>query len=484
MQRLERIDAAWAGLVRGEATPDTEAELLRDVHTLKGDAKVVGLGEASVLCQRLEDLLSLARERRYNVHDDVDIVVTMSIQFLGMLVRKQSSARGGIDIAGFMQQVEQVTSLWLTRSPDTAGENPLAHGPHLRVKDHARMTASRSARLSSATTAVFLEHLRSVGEPRERVRRCWLSLVEGVNDVCRTSLSTLLAVNATMARELAVDLGKRVEVRITGAEAAVTPETVDALGVLAVHALRNAVDHGIELPAIRIRAGKPAAGVIRITVSREGERVRLVVSDDGAGIDVERVRGRAVERGLLSEEVATHASAAQISEVLFAPGFSTREATTATSGRGIGLDAAHEAMTSHGGSLRIEHRAGGGTSLIAEVPDIRGTLQVVTFEGGASSTRFAVPAGYALQHTTTATPDVVLEDLLGLPMTAPKGEAALEISWGMKKLVLSGRGTLAPHRAWRQCPTADSELVEVLWIGGDEVLLVRPEVLHASVAAS
>jgi chemotaxis protein histidine kinase CheA len=87
MLRLERIDKAWAALVRGEASADTDAEMLRDVHTLKGDAKVVGLVDASLLVQRLEDLLGAARERHYSVHDDVDIVVTLANLFLGLLVR-------------------------------------------------------------------------------------------------------------------------------------------------------------------------------------------------------------------------------------------------------------------------------------------------------------------------------------------------------------------------------------------------------------
>jgi hypothetical protein len=97
----------------------------------------------------------------------------------------------------------------------------------------------------------------------------------------------LLLGNANMARELAADLGKRVDVRVVGDEAAVTPETSEALGVLAVHALRNAIDHGIELPKARTDAGKNAAGSIRLSISRIGEMVSLVVTDDGAACGVE-----------------------------------------------------------------------------------------------------------------------------------------------------------------------------------------------------
>jgi len=98
--------------------------------------------------QRLEDLLEAAHEKGYRVHDDVDVVVTMTIQFIGMLVRKQSSARRGIDLDGFLKQIEQVMSEWLRRSSE-APERPLTVGPHLRMKDHEQLTKASDTQLSS-----------------------------------------------------------------------------------------------------------------------------------------------------------------------------------------------------------------------------------------------------------------------------------------------------------------------------------------------
>jgi chemotaxis protein histidine kinase CheA len=331
--------------------------------------------------------------------------------------------------------------------------------------------------LAAATTKVFVEQLRSTGEARTRVRECWTSLLDAASAVSRTPLNPLLASNATMARELAVDLGKRVEVRITGGEIAVTPETSEVIGILVVHALRNAIDHGIELPSVRTHAGKHPAGIIRIAVSRDGDRIKVSISDDGAGIDLERARTRAVERGLLSPDVAAQTTLEQISDALFLPGFTTRDSLTPISGRGIGLNAGHAAVTGHGGTLRIERGSTGGLKLLCEVPDIRGTVEVVTFEGSRSGTRFAVPA-VAVRETTT-TPDAVLEDLLEIPAGAEKAEKALEISWDDKTVVIGGQHKRAPQRAWRRCPTADTELVEVVWMDDSEVLLVRPAVLRA-----
>jgi hypothetical protein len=142
-------------------------------------------------------------------------------------------------------------------------------------------------------------------------------------------------------------------------------------------------------------------------------------------------------------------------------------------------------MTNQGGTLRVEHDKGSGTTFVAEVPDIRGTLNVISFEGAGSSIRFAVPATYGLRRATTSTPAVVLEELLDIPMGASKAaeEGPVEIFWGKKKVVIASGGSLTPHRAWRRCPTAESELIEVVWIDGIETLLVRPEVLHEQLAA-
>lgn len=482
MERLERIDTAWAALVLGEGTAELEVGLLRDVHTLKGDAKVVGLGDASVLCQRLEDLLGAARERRYAVHEDVDFVVTMAIQFLVMIVRKESSTRSGIDIEGFTRQVEQVMSEWLVR-PMSAGTDspPGTAGQRVRIREHERRRASGGA-LSAAVTQVFVEHLRGTGEARARLYDLWLQLVEGHNESARIPIQPLLAGNAAMARELAADLGKSVVVAIEGAETTLTPETGEALGVFAMHALRNAVDHGIEAPSARTRAGKPSEGQIRVNVRRDGDLVHFVVSDDGAGIDLERVRGRAIEHGLLSAELAGHASDEEVIECLFATGLSTRDATTETSGRGIGLDAAQAALANHGGSLRIE-RPTAGLLLVAATHDVRGTINVIGFGGVGSSVTFAVPSVYGVRRTS-AEPTVVLEEWLCIPTSGERVTSALEIFWDTRSIVVASTGLLVPHRAWRRCPTSDRDLIEVVSIGESPVLLIRPEVLYAQLEAA
>ena len=476
MERLARIDAAWTSLVRGEGTSDTEAKLLRDVHTLKGDAKVVGLVDASLLCQRLEDLLAAARSKAYRVHEDVDIVVTMTIQFIAMLVRKRTLG-GGIDLHGFLKQIEEVMSEWLRRSSE-APDRKLSVGPHLRVKDYQRVTASSGLRLSTAAISVFLEYLRQQGDARKRIYDVWSSLVSGVEEAHRAPVSTIIAGHLETGRALAEDLGKKVRFDTSGGEVGVGPETADVVSVVILHALRNAIDHGIESPADRKAKNKPELGHVSIRVRRDGAAIEVSVTDDGAGIDVDRVRERAVERGLLSAEVAPHATDAEILEFILTSGFSTRDVSTEISGRGVGLHAARAAVSEHGGSIRIETTRLARTATIARVPDVRGRMEVLVFESAHGSVKLAVPATFSLRRVDEP-PTIVLEDAVGVPREREAAGLTLEVV-GLSPRVIIRAGTRPESRfALRRCIPPETDPTEIVWVDGEEVVLVRPELLSS-----
>jgi two-component system, chemotaxis family, sensor kinase CheA len=481
MERLERIDNAWSTLVRGEGTSDAEKNLLRDVHTLKGDARVVGLPEASLLCQRLEDLLAAAKSKGWSVHEDVDIVVTMTIQFVAMLVRKRVVG-GGIDLYGFLKQIEEVMAEWLRRSSE-APDRRMSVGPHLRVKDHGqRVTVSSGLRLSSSAVGVYLESLRQTGDARARIRDVWVSLYGGVEEAHRAPIQPIVLGQVVTVKSLAYDLGKRVAVDVDGDGAHAGPETADVLGVFLLHALRNAIDHGIETPEVRLRAGKPESGTVRVRIVRDGDRITLSVADDGAGVDIERVRARAVERGLLSAEVAPHARDEEVLDCLFAAGLSTRDSASEISGRGIGLDAAHATVVQHGGNVRLESRPGKSTTAVATVPDVRSCMDVAVFEGAYAPVRFAVPASTSIRQShirrVEEATTLSLEDLFRIPRERSGPVTALELVTGTSRIVVPALDRPVDRVAFRKCVTPESDIVEVVWVDGSEVLLVRPEHLH------
>ncbi len=169
-------------------------------------------------------------------------------------------------------------------------------------------------------------------------------------------------------RDLAQRAGKRVEVVLEGQDTELDRSVIEQLGGPLMHLVRNAVDHGIEPPEERERAGKPAAGRLRLAASQEEEGIVVVVEDDGRGIDTDRVRQKAVAMGLLAPEAAARLSEGEAVELIFHPGLSTAAQVTDVSGRGVGMDAVRAAVQALGGSVEVETQRGRGTRFLLRVP--------------------------------------------------------------------------------------------------------------------
>ena len=192
-----------------------------------------------------------------------------------------------------------------------------------------------------------------------------------------------------LVRDLARQLGKQVQVEIVGRNTDVDREILERLEAPLNHLIRNSLDHGIEPPDDRIAAGKPAAGTIRLEARHRAGLFVLTVSDDGRGVDIERLRAKVVSRGLATPEMAANFSEAELLEFLFLPGFSTAQAVSDISGRGVGLDVVQEMAKSVGGVVRTASKPGHGLSIHLELPL---TLSVVrTFVAEIAGEPYAFP---------------------------------------------------------------------------------------------
>jgi two-component system sensor histidine kinase and response regulator WspE len=135
-----------------------------------------------------------------------------------------------------------------------------------------------------------------------------------------------------------------------------------------IHLMRNAIDHGIELPEERLAAGKPEAGRIVIELSEDAQKFIVSISDDGRGVDIDAVRRNAVEKGKIEKDQAANLNDEQVLELLLMPGFSTSKAVTEFSGRGVGMDAVANTIRSAGGSVAISSKMGTGMSITLSLP--------------------------------------------------------------------------------------------------------------------
>ncbi len=192
-----------------------------------------------------------------------------------------------------------------------------------------------------------------------------------------------------IARDLARNLGKDVELVLSGEETEIDKTMIEDLSDPIIHLIRNAVDHGVETPAERLAAGKPEKSEVRLEARQEGDHIVIVVADDGRGMNPERLRAKAVEKGLITDEEANTMDERQSFGLVFLPGFSTKEVASDVSGRGVGMDVVKTNIQKLNGSIEIRSTAGKGTSFIISLPLTLAILPVLLVQLGEQP--FAVP---------------------------------------------------------------------------------------------
>jgi two-component system chemotaxis sensor kinase CheA len=183
-------------------------------------------------------------------------------------------------------------------------------------------------------------------------------------------------------RDLARQLGKDIELVTEGEDTDIDRTVVEALADPLVHLLRNSVDHGIEMPDVRERAGKSRSGTVRLSAGQFGDRIVITVTDDGKGMDPEMLRRKAVEKGLMDEEQAARLDERECFDIVFRPGFSTAAEVSDISGRGVGMDVVKTKIVELGGTLSIDSRVGHGSTVRLSVPLTLAIMRVLMVRVG------------------------------------------------------------------------------------------------------
>ncbi|MDY7064794.1 Sensor histidine kinase RcsC [Pseudomonas extremaustralis] len=215
----------------------------------------------------------------------------------------------------------------------------------------------------------------------------------------------VLAGQVRMVRDLGRSLGKQVRLEIEGEKTQVDRDVLEKLEAPLTHLLRNAVDHGIEMPEQRILAGKPAEGLIRLRASHQAGLLVLELSDDGNGVDLERLRATIVDRHLSPPETALRLSEEELLTFLFLPGFSLRDKVTEVSGRGVGLDAVQHMVRQLRGSVVLEQTPGQGSRFHLEVPLTLSVVRSLVVEVGEEA--YAFPLAHIERMCDLAPDDIV-----------------------------------------------------------------------------
>jgi two-component system, chemotaxis family, sensor kinase CheA len=183
-----------------------------------------------------------------------------------------------------------------------------------------------------------------------------------------------------IVRNLARDLGKEVDLQIIGEETELDRSVVDEIGDPLIHLIRNALDHGLEPPDERLAAGKPRCGTVVLAAAHEGNQIVISIKDNGRGIDPDRVSRKALEKGLITEEQLATMGSREILDLLFLPGFSTKEQATDLSGRGVGMDVVRTNIRKLNGIIEIKNEIGQGSEFILKLPLTLAIIQSLLVE--------------------------------------------------------------------------------------------------------
>jgi len=210
-----------------------------------------------------------------------------------------------------------------------------------------------------------------------------------VLDLRTTPLMRVMDALPRAARQVAEAAGKRVEVELLGTELELDRSILDRLSDPLLHLVRNAVDHGLEAPEQRAALGKPEVGRVVVEARREKDSIRIEVRDDGAGLDLERVRARAVEVGVVHPDLAEDLPPDEVAALVFRPGLSTAESVSSISGRGVGMDAVRATIESLGGAVELRTEPGLGTATTLVVPITAAVQRVLLVQ--VAGERVALP---------------------------------------------------------------------------------------------
>lgn len=413
----EFITAVDQDMVALEKQPDDKDVLnriFRAVHSIKGACGVFGLSRLETVAHAAEDVLSRMREGSLAIAPVTVGSVLRAIDVIKEILAGLEATKKepeGNDSAILSQLRELAALAQMGKAPAVAAVAATPAGP-AQAPAQPGKTGPALADQSLRVTVEILDRLMNqvgelvltrnqliqlaVGDEGSRyqgsiqsLNRITSELQDAVMKTRMQPIGNAWAKLPRIVRDASAATGKTVELVMTGAETEIDRQILQELQDPLTHCVRNAIDHGIEKPEIRMQFGKQEQGRIQLGARQEGGQIIVEVRDDGAGVNYEAVRKKAVERGLVSAEAAAGLSEPQLIDMLFQPGFSTAAQVTELSGRGVGMDVVRSNVEKLGGSVELTSERGEGSTLRIRIPL---TLAIVpALVVGVHSQPFAIP---------------------------------------------------------------------------------------------
>jgi two-component system chemotaxis sensor kinase CheA len=483
-ENLDRLDKELVYLERNPHDRATLASVFRTIHTIKGSCGFLALSKLEAISHAGESLLARMREGELILDGEITTALLGTIDAIRKILAsvEATGEEGDGEYSPIVSVLTRLGSRQAAASvpgPDpncsiAVGEVVQSIGEHLDLRrgmdEHPDGDDRRVPTVSDSSLRIdvgLLDKLMNlVGElvlARNQILQFRASQTDAafVSTTQRLNLVTSELQEAVMktrmqpignvwskfpriVRDLATQCGKDVQIEMEGKETELDKTIIEAIKDPLTHVIRNSVDHGIELPAVRSARGKPAEGRIRLRAYHEGGQINIEMSDDGAGIEPGKVSAKAIRGGLITSEQASRMSDADLVRLVFLPGLSTSENVSNLSGRGVGMDVVKTNIERIGGQVDVQSTAGKGTSVKIKIPL---TLAIIPalLVAGADGERYAIPqvnllelvrldgaAVKTIERIQTAMfyrlrgdllPLVSLNQVLGLPDAVPVGDA-------------------------------------------------------------
>ena len=393
--------------------------MFREIHSLKGAARAVSLAETETICQSIENVLSLLKHGKLEInlllfdtmHQAVDLLDSLlsDLSSSKKTVRPDQLNRMVIQLESFKSNVAEnnlshekedhfpgkelpvpenkplsinpVPSKETIRVSTGKLETILARAEELIAAKSTLHTLAMEIRSLTSRPSVLSEELSGFSGELERFYRSFSRQIDDLLiDIKQTLLipfSSLLELFPKLVRDLSREQGKEVDLTIRGGDIEIDRRILEGMKDPMIHIIRNCIDHGIQKPEIRKKLNKPASGSLTVEISKNAERqVMITITDDGQGIDQEKVLDSAIKHGILSQEAAEKISGKEIPDLIFRSGVSTSLFITDISGRGLGLAIAAEKVSKLMGTIRVESEKNVGTRFVIMLP-----LTLATFRG-------------------------------------------------------------------------------------------------------
>ncbi len=407
VEGLDRMDRCLTELELRPADGELLGEIFRSVHTIKGTTGFLGFGRLEKLAHAGENLLGALRDGKLRASATVVSGLLQLMDGLREILRLiEQTGKEGVraededsELIALMGRLREGNEGVIAEAK-TGGAvgSSQASEKTLRIDvDVLNRMVNLVGELVLTRNQIMQSQVGAENFPdlARRLDSVTADLRETVMQARMQPVGHLFGKFPRMVRDLAKSCGKQVRLEFYGQETGLDKSLLEAIKDPLTHALRNCVDHGIEPAADRVLAGKAAEGVVRLSAQHQNGYVVVEIADDGAGISSARVMAKALEKGLITEELAGAMTARELQQLIFMPGFSTAAAVTNVSGRGVGMDVVRTNVEKVGGTIEVESAEGKGTVLRLRVPLTLAIVPALVVQSGGQT--FCLPQGSLME---------------------------------------------------------------------------------------